>query len=181
MNVLEYIKSDLCRYVGRNNITMRNFLRHYFFNSGFKFSFWLRISSLSKYKIIRIIGVIQHFRLSRKYDLFIPIRTKIGFGFGISHGRSVYINATAKIGNNVTVSQFTTIGSDYKNAAHIGNNVYIGPNVCIVENVKIGNNVKVGAGSIVVKDIPSNYVSAGVPNRLIKKNPENEDLGRWIS
>ena len=48
----------------------------------------------------------------------------------------------------------SSIGSNYKKAAEIGNNVYIGPNVCIVGYVHIGDNAKIGVGAVVVKDVP---------------------------
>ena len=37
----------------------------------------------------------------------------------------------------------------------------IGSNSCIIGHVTIGDNVIIGAGSIVVKDVPSNVVVAG--------------------
>lgn len=38
----------------------------------------------------------------------------------------------------------------------------------IIGNVNIGDNVIVGAGSVVVKDVPSNCVVAGNPAKIIK-------------
>ena len=49
----------------------------------------------------------------------------------------------------------------------IGDNVTVGANVVIIGNVTIGNNVVIGAGSVVVKDVPSNVVVAGNPVRVI--------------
>ena len=80
------------------------------------------------------------------------------------------INGTAIIGNNVNLSQFTTIGSNRDKAAYIGDNVYIGPSVCIVENVCIGNCANIGAGAVVVKDVPQNATVAGVPAVIVKEN-----------
>jgi len=37
--VFTYIKSDLCRYVGKDNINIYNFSKNYIFNTGFKFTF----------------------------------------------------------------------------------------------------------------------------------------------
>lgn len=51
----------------------------------------------------------------------------------------------------------------------IGNNVWIGGSVTILPGVTIGDNVTIGAGSVVVKDIPSNVVAAGNPCRVIKR------------
>jgi serine O-acetyltransferase len=128
-----------------------------------------------------LIAKVQHRRFSKKYFLEIPVITDIGFGFYIGHGQCVVINATAKIGNNVNVSQFTSIGSNHDKAAVIGNNVYIGPNVCIVEDVVIGDNVIVGAGSVVTKSIPDNATSAGVPAKVlnVRKIPNIYVHNRW--
>lgn len=45
----------------------------------------------------------------------------------------------------------------------------IGSNSCIIGHVTIGDNVIIGAGSIVVKDVPSNVVVAGNPAKIIRR------------
>ena len=44
----------------------------------------------------------------------------------------------------------------------------IGSNTCIIGGISIGDNVVIGAGSVVVKDVPSNVVIAGNPARIIR-------------
>lgn len=51
----------------------------------------------------------------------------------------------------------------------IGRNVWVGDNVVILGNVKIGDGVIVAAGSVVIKDIPSYSLVAGVP-AVVKKS-----------
>lgn len=51
----------------------------------------------------------------------------------------------------------------------IGNNVWIGGSVTILPGVTIGDNVTIGAGSVVVKDIPSDVIAVGNPCRMIKR------------
>ncbi len=179
--VIDYIKSDLCRYVGKEGVTWRNFFKYYFFNSGFRLCVWLRIGKFSDSKTLRLIAKVQHRRVSKKYFLDIPISSDIGYGLYIGHGGSIVVNSTAKVGNNVNLSQFTTIGSNHGKAAHIGDNVYIGPNVCIVEDVNIGSNVKIGAGAVVTKDLPTNSTCAGVPAKVLKidESPNNYIEKRW--
>ncbi|MEX1122693.1 MAG: acyltransferase [Balneolales bacterium] len=50
----------------------------------------------------------------------------------------------------------------------IGKRVWCGTNVTILAGVTIGNNVVIGAGSVVVKDIPSDCIAAGVPAKKIR-------------
>lgn len=52
---------------------------------------------------------------------------------------------------------------------NIGNNCWIGGSATILPGVTIGDNVTIGAGSVVVKDVPSNVVVAGNPAKIIKK------------
>lgn len=115
--------------------------------------------------------------VSRKYGLQISPHCKIGYGLYIGHGFGTIVNPTAIIGNNVNLSQFTTIGSNKGKAAVIGDNVYIGPNVCLVEDIHIGNDACIGAGAVVVKDVPQNATVAGVPAKIISESKP----GRFVS
>lgn len=49
----------------------------------------------------------------------------------------------------------------------IGNNVYIGNNALIMPGVIIEDNVLIGAGSVVTKSIPSGYIVAGNPAKIV--------------
>lgn len=57
----------------------------------------------------------------------------------------------------------------------IGHNVWIGINVTIVGPVTIGDNVVIGAGAVVLKDVPSNTIAAGVPANVLKTKPLSFD------
>ncbi len=50
----------------------------------------------------------------------------------------------------------------------VGDNVFLGFRSIIMPGVNIGSNVVIGAGSLVIADIPSNSVAAGVPARVIR-------------
>lgn len=114
----------------------------------------------------------RYIQLSRK--------TKVGYGLHINHGGPIIINPSAVIGNNVNLSQFTTIGTNYGHAAEICDGVYIGLGVCIVEDVKIGSGVTIGAGSIVTKDIPENATAVGNYAKVINyDNPWRFIKNRW--
>ncbi len=169
-----YIQSDFTRY-GKNP-SLKNILFSLLFkrNFCFAYSFWLRMAKVKG--VFSLISRYMHWRLSRKYGIQIPIKTKIGYGFYIGHGVGIIVNENAEIGDNCNISQFTTIGAHGK-AATIGNNVYIGPSVCIVNDVNIGNLVSIGAGAVVTKDIPDYATAAGVPAKIL--NFENP--GRYVN
>lgn len=177
---IEYIKSDLCRYVGYENINYINFLKVYTLNTGFKYSVWLRLTRSSN-PIVSTLAKLQRFRLSNKYMLQIPRTTEIGYGLYIGHGQNIVVSPYAKIGNNVNLSQFSTIGAVKGKAATIEDNVYLGPSICLVGDIKIGNNVKVGAGAVVTKSISKNSIAAGVPAKIISSDESGNDYvnNRW--
>ena len=102
------------------------------------FLFWWRIASAFRRRTP--LGFVAHFmtnRIGRKYGIQIPIGTKIGKAFYIGHRIGIVINGNTIIGDNCSISQFLTIGSNKGTPARMGNHVYIGPNVCLVENVMI--------------------------------------------
>lgn len=52
----------------------------------------------------------------------------------------------------------------------IGNNVWVGSRVIILKGVTIEDGSILGMGSVITKDVPSNVISAGYPNKTIKEN-----------
>ncbi len=171
-------KSDFYRYTGSHARLFRLYLQTYL-SASFALNFWLRLSSYKGlfYPYCRLRLAL----IAKKYGLQIFPSTKIGYGLYIGHGFGTIVNPTAVIGNNVNLSQFTTIGSNEGLSAIIGDNVYIGPSVCIVENVSVGNNATIGAGAVVVKDVPTNATVAGVPAKVIsEKQPGRFILNKWI-
>ncbi len=172
----EYILSDLHRYYGKHDL--KTFIIAFLKDRTFRFQCAFRLCNDKG--INRIIGLVM-WRLNRsRHTIQLPRQTKVGYGLYIGHGGPIVVNPTTIIGNNVNLSQFTTIGSNHNHAAIIGDNTYIGPNVCIVENVVIGNNVTIGAGSVVTKDIPDNATACGNYAKVINyDNPGRYVNKRW--
>lgn len=104
-------------------------------------------------------------------------------------GSNFYMNAGCHllgditIGNDVQIGPKTVIwGRDHgiardsliRDQKHvrapikIGNDVWVGANVTILKGVEIENGAVIGAGSVVVKNIPSNGVAVGNPARILK-------------
>ena len=117
------------------------------------------------------------------------------YGFNIEVGKNLFCNYNCTIidvgkvviGDNCQIAPnvaIYTAGHPVHPAARnttyeygiditIGNNVWIGGNSVILPGVHIGDNVVIGAGSVVTKDIPSWYIAAGNPCKLIRKITES--------
>ena len=98
--------------------------------------------------------------------------TAIGPGVLLAHPYSTILNAR-KIGKNFSFIHATTLGDAKGETPTIGDDVTLGAGVTIVGGVTIGKNVTIGAGSVVVKDIPSDSIAVGNPARVVRKKERN--------
>ena len=173
----EYIRSDYYRHERRPKASLLRIWLYGVIHPYMGFCFWLRLAAHRRgwfYPVARL----MHARYARRYGLHILPATRIGYGLYLAHGFGTFVNVSALIGNNVNLSQLTTIGSISGHAATVGDNVYIGPGVCVVENVHIGHDTTIGAGSVVLKDIPPHTTAAGVPARVVREadHPDYADV-----
>src|SRR6266849_4660296 len=101
---------------------------------------------------------------------------KIGSGLFIDHGMGVVIGETAEVGENVTLLQGVTLGGTSlkreKRHPTLGDNVVVGAGAKVIGGFTIGSGSRIGAGSVVVREVPSNSVVVGVPGRITFRNGE---------
>lgn len=88
------------------------------------------------------------------------------------------------VGPSVTLTNATYPKSDKAKKNLIGPKIrrgaIIGAGATILPGISIGNNALVGAGSVVVDDVPDNYVVVGNPAKFIKYIFDIPDYGRSL-
>jgi serine O-acetyltransferase len=106
----------------------------------------------------------------------------IGKRLFIDHGMGVVIGETCEIGDNVTIYQGVTLGGTGKEKGKrhptVKNNALIATGAKVLGSITIGENAKIGAGSVVLRDVPSNSTVVGIPGRIAVQNgvKVNKDL-----
>lgn len=99
---------------------------------------------------------------------------QIGQGVFIDHGMGVVIGETAIIGNYCLIYQGVTLGGTGKESGKrhptLGENVVVGTGAKVLGNLQIGNDVRIGAGSVVLRDVPSDCTVVGVPGRIVYRS-----------
>ena len=108
------------------------------------------------------------------------IKTGGGIGGGVSlmHGFSTMI-LVKEMGMNCMVNQQVTIGWANGGVPTIGNNVWIAAGAKVLGPITIGDDVIIGANAVVVKDVPSHSIVAGVPAKIIKRRNHTDEP--WIT
>ena len=140
------------------------------------------LHALFFYRIAHFLNDINLFLLARMVSnlgrfltgIEIHPGAKIGKGIFIDHGMAVVIGETTEIGDNVTIYQGATLGGTGKEKGKrhptIGNNAVISSGAKILGPFTVGDNSKIGAGSVVLKEVPSNCTVVGVPGRIVVKD-----------
>lgn len=99
---------------------------------------------------------------------------QIGRGVFIDHGMGVVIGETAIVGDYSLIYQGVTLGGTGKETGKrhptLGECVVVGAGAKVLGNIQIGNNVRIGAGSVVLRDVPSDCTVVGIPGRIVYRS-----------
>lgn len=98
----------------------------------------------------------------------------LGQGVFIDHGMGVVVGETAIVGDGCLIYQGVTLGGTGKETGKrhptLGEGVVVGAGAKVLGNLQIGNNVRIGAGSVVLRDVPSDCTVVGVPGRVVYRS-----------
>ena len=86
----------------------------------------------------------------------------VGKGCDISSGAQIYTHSTAK--RCVSGRRYAEID---RAPTRLGDEVFVGANATIQMGVTVGDRAVIGAGAVVVSDVPSEAIVAGVPAVVI--------------
>ena len=111
-------------------------------------------------------------RASEVFGVDIHPAATIKGGVMIDHATGVVIGETSTIDENVSIFQGVTLGGKGTETGDrhpkLKSGVSIYASSTILGNITIGENSKVAAGSLVLKNVPSNVTVAGIPAKEIK-------------
>ncbi len=88
--------------------------------------------------------------------------------------RHVHIEYNAVVSHGCTVGAFSTIcpGAVLAGEVTLRNSVFVGANATIIHGgITIGDHAIIGAGAVVIDDVPSGAVVAGVPAKSTHRFP----------
>lgn len=161
---------DLYRYEGDRSRSIITRLRYICFTPGFQYIYCWRHASMANNPISRLFWKVLTRRCMFHSGIQIPVGTKIGPGFRISHFGGIVINPATVIGENFSIAQGALIGSaagKHSGVPIIGNNVIISANSVIVGGVQIGDYTMIAPGAFVNFDVPPHSIVIGNPGKII--------------
>lgn len=122
-----------------------------------------------KKKLIKLANIF--YRINRILNnSHIPPSAKIGLNSRFAYGGiGMVIHHNAEIGSNCMIGQGCTIGgkSGSKEVPRIKDNVYIGAGARILGNIVIEHDSIIAPNAVIVKNVDSFSVMAGVPAKKI--------------
>jgi serine O-acetyltransferase len=120
------------------------------------------------------------------FAIDISYKSRLGPGIVIVHGFGVVIGSDVRIAGDCCVFHGVTLGdrgSEWVNSdradghPRIGREVMFGAGAKVLGPITIGDNCVIGANAVVLTDVPSDSVAAGVPAKVVsrRKSP------RWVT
>ena len=110
-------------------------------------------------------------RSSEVFQTDIHPAARFGSGTFLDHATGLVVGETAVVEDDVSILQNVTLGGSGKESGDrhpkVQRGVLIGAGAKILGNIRIGSCTRIAAGSVVLRDTPSNVTMAGVPAKII--------------
>jgi serine O-acetyltransferase len=135
----------------------------------FRFGAW----ALTQPRIIRAIAM-KLYGIGERFTrvltgLHMHCTVLVGEKLHLIHAEAnISIHPEVVLGDRVGIMHNVTIGLAIEGpgAPMIGNDVFIGTGAVILGPVYIGDNARIAANSLVITNVPANWIAIGVPARL---------------
>ncbi|HVY07554.1 MAG TPA: DapH/DapD/GlmU-related protein [Burkholderiales bacterium] len=177
MRFMDTVKADLYRYGG--GVSLRSFIKHYFFTPGFTYTFWMRscVALRRQHALFRLFyywcRIVLHCKGTR-YGISIPYNTSIGPGLYIGHYGGIVLNDGAVLGRDCNINHGVTIGVTYggkhPGVPIVGNRAFLGPGCTVIGGISLGDDVAIGANAVVTNSVPDRGVVVGNPGKQVSSN-----------
>lgn len=110
---------------------------------------------------------------STRFGVDIHPAATIGIGIMLDHATGIVVGETSTVGDNVSIMQAVTLGGTGKSSGDrhpkIGSGVLIGAGSKVLGNIRVGDSAQICAGSVVLNEVESHTVVAGVPAEVVGK------------
>lgn len=86
----------------------------------------------------------------------------------------VYIGGNSTVGHDSKIDSFVTLypGVNVSGSTNLASGVELGTGTQIIQGLCVGENTIVGAGSVIVRNLPSDCTAVGVPAKPIKMHSQ---------
>ncbi len=136
---------------------------------------WFDILKQSKLELINVVDnsaiVSPNSQIAKMGGIFIGKQAIINSGSIIGHNCIINTGALVEhgciVGNHVNISTRAILNGDVS----VGDGSFVGSSSVSIGQIKIGEWAIIGAGAVVIKNVNSYTMVAGVPARLIKNIP----------
>ena len=131
---------------------------------------------------LRFISRIVEIFIRLVYTATLPAAVTLGKNVHFGHnGLAVVLNPLSRIGNNCMIGSHVVLGGKFpvKGAPLLEDDVIVHAGAKIIGKITIGKGSVIGANAVVLTDIPSRSLVAGVPGTVKKSGINIDDYREW--
>ncbi|MEO9127680.1 MAG: serine acetyltransferase [Microcoleus sp.] len=114
-------------------------------------------------------------KVRNTYGIDLPYTVKLGRRVVIEHQGAIIVHGHCALGDDCIIRQGVTLGNRYLEkpleSPQLGDRVNVGAGAKILGKVNLGDDVNIGANAVVLSDIPAGQTAVGIPAKIIKSRP----------